>query len=277
MMPRLHLFEWEDQPWLPAAIRDFITDHLRYTSTEPMRREVNAGIAARLAGLLRLTGERRIVDLCSGGGGPIQDIVQALEQREGLTSEVLLTDIYPNRTAFQDIESRTAGRIVGRLAPTSATDVPEALRGVRTMFTAYHHFRPTLARQVLQDAVSKGAPIAIFEPLERSARMAFLLSFGSLVRSLTHTHRVGRLTPTRVLLTYLLPVAPLAFAWDGLVSVLRSYSPGELRDLAEGLEGAERYRFESGQFETSGPLGRMPTTYLLGWPVLAGEKQAPSP
>ena len=29
--------------------------------------------------------------------------------------------------------------------------------------------------------------------------------------------------------TYLIPICPLAFAWDGFVSCLRTYSPAELR------------------------------------------------
>jgi len=52
MMRRFHLFEWEDQPWLPAVFRDFITDHLRYTSNEPMRRPINVAIAQRLTAVL---------------------------------------------------------------------------------------------------------------------------------------------------------------------------------------------------------------------------------
>jgi hypothetical protein len=28
--PRLHLFELEDQPWLPGIVRDLATDYLRF-------------------------------------------------------------------------------------------------------------------------------------------------------------------------------------------------------------------------------------------------------
>ena len=43
-MARLQLFEWEDQPWLPSALRDFVTDHLRFAFNNPraagMRRTI---------------------------------------------------------------------------------------------------------------------------------------------------------------------------------------------------------------------------------------------
>ena len=73
-MPRLHLFEFEDQPWLPRVFRDFITDHLRFTLNEPMRRPVNVAIAARLKALLASAGTSQMVDLCAGAGGPVVPI-----------------------------------------------------------------------------------------------------------------------------------------------------------------------------------------------------------
>jgi len=47
-MQRLHLFEWEDQPWLPNVFRDFITDHLCHFLCHKIRDPVNQAIADRL-------------------------------------------------------------------------------------------------------------------------------------------------------------------------------------------------------------------------------------
>ena len=40
-------------------------------------------------------------------------------------------------------------------------------------------------------------------------------------------------------LTYLLPIVPLAVLFDGFVSCLRTYTPAEIRDLAQAVEGSE--------------------------------------
>jgi hypothetical protein len=40
--------------------------------------------------------------------------------------------------ASRALEAESGGRLVGRLQPTDATDVPAELQGVRTMFTALH-------------------------------------------------------------------------------------------------------------------------------------------
>jgi hypothetical protein len=265
-MRRLHLFEWEDQPWLPAVFRDFITDHLRYTHAEPMRRPINLAIARRLRGLLEQTGSHRIIDLCSGAAGPIVAISRILLEELAWPTEVVLTDLYPNVAAFERIEKASHASITSRHDSVNAMDVPLELEGVRTMFTALHHFRPELVRLVLADAVRKSSPIAVFEPLERTARLAIGLGLISLIRGFTHTPAVGPLSASRFLFTYVLPVAPFVFAWDGFVSALRSYSPEELHTIAVSTTELSRYKWETGRFEVPGPYGAMPTVYLIGTP-----------
>jgi hypothetical protein len=265
-MRRVHLFEWEDQPWLPQVFRDFITDQLRYTHNEAMREPVNAAIARRLASLLARTRTSRIVDLCAGAGGPLPAIGRILVDDLSVPVEILLTDLYPNLAAFKEIEVQSGGRVSARYEPTDATDVPHELHGLRTLFTALHHFQPAHARLILADAVRKRAPIAVFEPLERTARMVALVGLMSFLRGFTHTPRVGRLTAGRFLVTYVLPLAPAIFAWDGSVSALRTYTAEELLELATSVAGSQ-YDWEAGRFDVPGPFGRMPTTYLVGVPL----------
>jgi hypothetical protein len=265
-MRRVHLFEWEDQPWLPQVFRDFITDHLRYTHNEPMREPVNLAIAKLLASLLARTRTSRIVDLCAGAGGPLPKIGRILIDDLSVPVKILITDRFPNVAAFKELEALSGGRVRARYESTSATDVPRELDGVRTLFTALHHFPPAQAKLILADAVRKRAPIAIFEPLERTPRMVALVGLMSFLRGFTHTHRVGRLTIQRFLMTYVLPLAPAIFAWDGSVSALRTYTADELLELARSV-GTTEYAWEAGRFDVHGPFGSMPTTYLTGWPI----------
>jgi hypothetical protein len=265
-MRRVHLFEWEDQPWLPPVFRDFITDQLKFTHNQPMREPVNLAIATRLAGLLDRTGSTRIVDLCSGAGGPIARIAQSLTGQLRRPVEVLVTDLFPNVDALRALEASSAGMIRARYEATNAADVPADLQGVRTLFTALHHFPPDQVRAVLADAVRKRAPIAVFEPLERTLRMLVLVGLMSFLRGFTHAHRVGRLTVGRAVSTYLVPLAPAMFAWDGMVSTLRTYTAQELLGIARTVEPTS-YDWDAGRFDVPGPYGQMPTTYLVGSPV----------
>jgi hypothetical protein len=68
---------------------------------------------------------------------------------------------------------------------------------------------------------------------------------------------------SRVLWTYVIPVIPFVLFFDGLVSCLRSYSVGELKEMTRELE-SEGYRWEIGT-RTGGFLP-VRITYLLGSP-----------
>jgi hypothetical protein len=264
-MRRLHLFEWEDQTWLPTVFRDFVTDHLRYTLNEPMRHPINVEIAKRLKTLLERVRSRQLVDLCAGSGGPLLKISRILADDLAHPVEIVLTDYFPNVAAFRRIESESHGTIKGCFEPISALDVPSELTGVRTLFTALHHFEPERARVILSDAVRKRAAIAVFEPLERTVRMVGLVGLMSFLRGFTHTPVVGNMSALRLFFTYVVPLAPAIFAWDGMVSAIRTYTPNELSQLATSV-GTADYEWESGRFEVAGPYGSMPTTYLIGFP-----------
>ena len=162
-MARHQLFEWEDQPWLPRVLRDYLTDHLfLYLSSD------EAGtLHSAIAGILRPALDRlrtdRIVDLCSGGGGPLLAVQRHLQSDMQFTARVTLTDLYPNVAAFRRAVVSSNGSVQACFEAVSAFDVPAHLSGLRTLFTAFHHFRPPDARRVLQDAVAKGQGIAVLE------------------------------------------------------------------------------------------------------------------
>jgi len=141
------------------------------------------------------------------------------------------------------------------------------------LFNGLHHFQPKDAKAVLQDAVANGQPIAVFEVLQRNGLTlvhAFLLPISVLLL----TPLVRPLTWWRLLLTYVIPLAPLILLWDGVVSVLRCYRPEELRAMADELVGVP-YHWEAGSYWRRSA----PVTYMIGYPTekMAAGPQASSP
>lgn len=268
-MRRLHLFEWEDQPWLPTLFRDFITDHLRYMweffgTFNP--------VAFKIMKAMQSIGQERIIDLCSGAGGPVLGLQQYLEEELGFRVQVLLTDLFPNAAASRRIEAEPPSRVSSRLDPTSAFDVPADLEGFRTIFTGFHHFQPNDARRILRDAVAKRAGIGVFEAQERQLALILLGVPLFFLMTLLVNHKVGPLSLGRAIFTYVVPLAPLIAAWDALVSCLRTYSPEELQELVSGLEDGS-YAWEIGQIEAvARPWGRYRITYLIGLPRRKGRQ-----
>jgi hypothetical protein len=66
----------------------------------------------------------------------------------------------------------------------------------------------------------------------------------------------------RLARTYLVPLAPAVYAWDGLVSHLRTYTPDELRAMTDAA-ARDGYRWEVGRVPRRGH----PITYVLGYPA----------
>lgn len=161
-MRRRQLIELEDFEACPRAIRDGATDWLGFMANTT--RAFDA-VAPKIRAAMDATGTDEVLDLCSGGGGPWPTLSQALARDDEVRIE--LTDRFPNLRAFDAIRRRTEGRVGFVSSSVDATDVPASQRGVRTMFNAFHHFPPELARRILADAVAKRRAIAIFEGVDR--------------------------------------------------------------------------------------------------------------
>src|SRR4029079_821318 len=254
-MRRPHLLELEDQPWFPAAIRDLATDYLQFIQSTFRLDRAMAPLVRRA---LDDTGIRRIVDLCSGGSGPLGLLVTELAAG-GMEVRATLTDLYPNAPAFAEIAASSNGRIDYEREPVDARDVPPRLAGLRTIFNGFHHLRPADARRVLHAAAAARQPIIVLELSERSARSVAVLLTPLAVWIATPFMRPFKWR--RLFWTYVLPLVPLTCLWDGVVSQLRAYTPAELRELSAG---APAMRWEIGQLPIAKGHGRL--TYVMGVP-----------
>lgn len=256
LLPRLHLFEFTDQMWFPGALRDLMTDYLHTIST---RMGIFDAAAEVLARGLNATDSHELVDLGSGGRGPLPRLRQLLAEKHGIDARVVLTDKFPNAQAAERARAEGVHYLERSV---DALQVPADLRGMRTLFNALHHFRPDEARAVLEDAQARGVPIAAFETVRRTPPAILTMLLVPLL-VLLFTPMVRPLTPLRLLLTYVVPVAPLIIFWDGLVSALRTHQPDELRRMTAAL-AREGYTWEVG--EARAP-GKAAITYVLGRPT----------
>ena len=167
-MQRRHLFEFGDQDWLPSRFRQQLTDLLAH---QVERGRLYHPIVPMLAQALAKSGSKRVLDLCSGGGTSI-GILQAVEQELGRELQIRLTDKFPTVTLQHRAAARE--RHVAEAESIDASSVPAHLLGFRTMFTAFHHFKPAQCQEILGDAVRAAQPIAIFEFTQRSAKFLVL-------------------------------------------------------------------------------------------------------
>jgi len=258
-MRRMQLIEIHDQAWFPRSLRDATTDTLQFILNLA---NLYKPIAPRLRRAFEDARTHRVLDLCSGGGGPWLRLYRAFEEGENSPVDICLTDKYPNIAAFEHARTASQNKIHFHADPVDATQIPTELKGFRTFFTSFHHFPPQEARAILQNAVDTQQGIGIFEAPRRHP-LAIFLVFLLPVVALALIPFVRPFQWSRLIWTYLIPIIPFVLLFDGVVSCIRTYSPKELRELTEGLS-ANAYEWDIGEDE--GGLLPISITYLIGFP-----------
>ncbi len=170
----------------------------------------------------------RVVDLCSGGGGPWLSPSWRAALSEHPELRVLLTDKFPSDVLPARLG--TNAQIATVSISVDAAAVPESLRGFRTIFSSFHHFPDSVASCVLADAVKLGDGFAMAEVTSRTLRALLTMLLMPLV-VLILAPRIRPFRWSRLLFTYILPLIPLVVLWDGVVSCFRTRTPQELMAL----------------------------------------------
>jgi hypothetical protein len=254
-MRRHHLLEIHEQPWCPAAVRSGATDCLRFIATVGRQYQY---VLPKLQRALAATDSSTVIDLCSGSGGPWPQLARPLQALHNRPLQIVLTDRYP------PVAPPVLDAALLRYLPTAvdATQTPPSLVGLRTLFTAFHHFDPPTAQAILQDAVNQGQGIAIFEQTRRHPLALLLMALLAPLAVLI-TPFIWPWRPARFFWTYLVPAIPLVLCWDGMVSCLRTYTVDELQMMTKQLTGSP-YHWEIGH--AAAPLSPLGVLYAIGHP-----------
>lgn len=264
-MKRIHLFEFEDQKWFPDSIRTYMTGLLSVLHRMVGTKEVISGL---IRPLIREQKIRRIVDLGSGSAGIMPAVFREVND-EGTSEnvELLLTDLYPNKE--QIAKWRGTEGISYQEEPLDATDWRHMPHGLKTMINCFHHMKPKQARKILNEAFQKKEPLLIYEMGENNIPLLLwwiLLPLSLVVlviMALFMTPMVKPLSWQQLLFTYIIPVVPLCYAWDGQVSIVRMYTMNDLDELLAGLD-SETYKWEKGKAYKQN--GKQLGTFLMGIP-----------
>ena len=253
------LFEFEDKKWLPEIIREGMTDYLRFV--------LNSGnfyepVAALIVHILNETGSKQVIDLGSGGGGTIEQIQKTIHQNYQKDVPFILTDIFPNVNAYKYIQNKTGGKIGYSATAVDAAAVDVSLKGVRTIFSAFHHFDKGMAKQVITNAVTAKEGIAVFDGGDKNIFFIIAITLLHPIAFILFTPFFRPFKWSRLLFTYIIPIIPLCTMWDGAVSVTRLYTPSQLLAIANDIDNTD-YCWEAGKKKNK--FG-MSIAYLIGYP-----------
>ena len=261
-MSKPFLFEFEDQSWFPDVIREGMTDFLRFIFTKG---NLYQPIIPLLADALQQANAHNIVDVCSGSGGPIEQVAKLLT-KQGIAVPITVTDKFPNIPAYKLLYEKSGGIINYINYPVDAAKVPATIKGFRTIFSGFHHFSKASATAILSDAIKANEGIAIFDGGDKSVFFILTILLLQPIGFLLCTPFIKPFRWSRIIFTYLLPIIPFCTIWDGVVSTIRLHSVEELLTIAKATNCAN-YQWKAGKIKNK--MG-MRIAYLIGYP--AGKK-----
>ena len=245
-MKRKALFEFEDQSWFPAVLRNGMTQLIRVLHRMIGTAEV---LEQQLTDCQNKVAFRQVVDLGSGSGGPLPDVFRKINAKRSVPLSLLLTDKYPNPKVVAQFNSQNIAYIRYASQSMDALALEQFPEGLKTMIASFHHLSPSKAKALLKAAVQHKEPILIHEIAANNIPfwlwlLLLPLSLCILVlMALFMTPFVRPLSVSQLFFTYPLPLIPLAYAWDGQASLMRTYSLSDLESMIAQIP-SHGYRWE---------------------------------
>lgn len=241
-MKRIQLFEFEDFHWFPNVIRTSITN-LIVVFLKLM------GTTRVLSSLIEKVYSKShfdaIVDLGSGSGGAMPAAVEAFNQNNPKNVRLILSDLHPNPEIVERFNQPENALLEYHSDSLNAMNLEKAPKGLRTMVNSFHHMPPNVAKEILRSAQNSKQPFLAYELTENTipllAWWLFLpiSLFILIVMSLIMTLFVRPLSFKQLFFTYLIPIVPLCYAWDGQASMVRTYTFDDIFSMLEEFQSEE--------------------------------------
>lgn len=267
IMKRIQLFEFEDYSWFPNWLRTALTNLIVVFNK---LFGVNEVLSKLLSEAMKRTGNMSLVDLGSGSGGAMPDVLNTLQNEYGFNNiHLTMTDLYPNQEVIIFYNNLGRSDISYFEKSVNASDLAKAPNGLKTMVNCFHHMRPDDAKKILNSAQENKQAILIYELSDNKIPLFIWWLFLPIsliiliVMVLFMTPFVKPLTLRQLVFTYLIPIIPLFYAWDGQASMPRTYTISDYDELLDDSQTVD-YSWEKGFALNKKNLKK--GTYLLGIP-----------
>ena len=256
-MKRLQLFEFEDFGWLPDFLRTGMTNLIVVFHKMMKTPEILANEISVLRDELDFD---RIVDLGSGSGGAMPFCLEKInEGNQENPLQLLLSDLHPNKKVVERINNDENHRITYVENSVNATDFKDVPSGLKTMVGSFHHMSPDIARSILISAEENGQPFMVYELAKNTIPTLVWWLFLPLslliliIMSLVMTFFVRPLTFSQLFFTFIIPIIPILYAWDGQASLMRTYTFDDVKTLIGNKENVD-YEWEVKDAFMAGPF-----------------------
>lgn len=227
-----HGFEFMDMERLPKGLRGALRDILECGNSPPFR-SYYLWAAKTVAQIAHQRGCTKIVELGAGTAPITRELAAGIEsQAINLGCTLSPCDLNPDTDTYRQLEARHPGLVVPEYEPF---DFSRAHRrwpqGTLVFLSATLHHVPAKDRAAVVHRLAQSADVVlIFEPLRQtflSGLFCLLSMFPALLCPVVYFNRPQKWR--RFLWCWLVPVAPLMFVWDGLISCVRQWTRADWR------------------------------------------------
>ncbi len=208
--------ELEDYNQFPSFIRNIQTEFIGFVvSAFPIYKPFIRYLKSKPAHYAEM------FDLCSGSGQPAIKIYK----ESGIFGKLTLSDKFPS------------AKYIGEKSIVYLPGNTDALRtefksGIcYTMFNAFHHFSDTEKHDLLRRCREAGAVIYIVEILQPNAFCLLKVLFATIIGVPLLTPFIKPFSLIRIIFTYLIPLSWLSIIYDGIISVIKSRTPGQYQKI----------------------------------------------
>ena len=244
MLKRMHLFEFSDKPWVTGWVREGFMDCLAtiYRFAKPYD-----GFAAQLAQKFQ---GRKVFDLSTGTGESIEFLLKYLkDNQEDKNTRIIGTDLFPNGAVLEIIKQRYL-HFDYINEPVNALNPCKDGNCSYTMFTAFHHFKPDAAVEIIRSCLSNGSDLTVFEFTSRHSLANYITAVVNTIQFMFVPFLAKKWRWRKFIFSTLIPIIPLMYVFDAIVSNLRTYTKEELEELAQKAfpEGTINVEYQEKRF-----------------------------
>jgi hypothetical protein len=105
---RRHLFEFNDSPWAPVALRETVIEALGRTLAWG---RILEGLVPPFRDFLARSDVDEVLDLCSGAAGPAAILAKEIARSGARPPRFLLTDLHPHPEAWARVRDALPGLV----------------------------------------------------------------------------------------------------------------------------------------------------------------------
>lgn len=211
----MFLKELEDYPWFPSYLRKMQLEYVGWIS-------VQLKLYKPALELLGKFPSNKWTDLASGSGWP----AFYLQKNASHQIHYTLSDLYPD-----SVSNEVKNQVEIKLEPLNLIELEPETGKQYSIFNAFHHFSLEQQKQLINKMKEAKASCIIAEVLEPTWICFLQVTLAAFILQPLTSWAIRPFSILRLITTYIIPIQLITVAWDGWISVLKSKTAKQYKEL----------------------------------------------